>query len=39
VDFLTWMLDHGQTMTSQLNYAPLPKDVIEKERARIKQIQ
>ena len=39
VDFLTWMLDHGQTMTSQLNYAPLPKDVVEKERARIKQIQ
>ena len=38
-DFLNWMLDHGQAMVSQLNYAPLPKDVVEKERARIKQIQ
>ncbi len=38
VDFLTWMLDQGQTMTAQLNYAPLPDAVKEKERAAIKAI-
>lgn len=38
VDFLTWMLDQGQTMTSQLNYAPLPDAVIQKEREAIKTI-
>jgi phosphate transport system substrate-binding protein len=37
-DFLTWMLDNGQSMVQQLNYAPLPKAVAEKERAKIKQI-
>jgi phosphate transport system substrate-binding protein len=37
-DFLTWMLDNGQGMVEQLNYAPLPKEVAEKERAVIKQI-
>ncbi|HET9696922.1 MAG TPA: phosphate ABC transporter substrate-binding protein PstS [Terriglobales bacterium] len=38
VDFLNWMLDQGQGMVSQLNYAPLPKEVVEKERAVIKTI-
>jgi phosphate transport system substrate-binding protein len=38
VDFLTWMLDQGQTMTSQLSYAPLPDSVREKERQAIKAI-
>jgi phosphate transport system substrate-binding protein len=38
VDFLNWMLDQGQGMAQSLNYAPLPKDVVEKERARIKEI-
>jgi phosphate transport system substrate-binding protein len=38
VDFLNWMLDQGQTLTAQLNYAPLPDDVKEKERAAIKTI-
>ena len=38
VDFLNWMLDEGQTMTSQLNYAPLPKAVKEKEHDAIKTI-
>ena len=33
-DFLFWMLDKGQTMTEALSYAPLPKDVVEKERRR-----
>jgi phosphate transport system substrate-binding protein len=37
-DFLTWMLDDGQGMVEQLNYAQLPKEVAEKERAVIKQI-
>ena len=39
VDFLNWMLDQGQTMTDELHYAPLPKEVVEKERAAIKTIQ
>jgi phosphate transport system substrate-binding protein len=38
VDFLNWMLDQGQTMTTQLNYAPLPDAVKEKERETIKAI-
>jgi phosphate transport system substrate-binding protein len=38
VDFLNWMLDKGQTMTDQLNYAPLPDSVKEKERETIKRI-
>jgi phosphate transport system substrate-binding protein len=37
-DFLSWMLDSGQGMVEQLDYAPLPKEVAEKERAVIKQI-
>ena len=38
-EFLTWMLDHGQSAASSLDYAPIPKSVSEKERARIKEIQ
>jgi len=38
VGFLTWMLDHGESMVEALDYAPLPKNVAEMERARIKQI-
>ena len=38
VDFLTWMLDQGQTMSAQLDYAPLPDSVKEKERAAVKAI-
>jgi phosphate transport system substrate-binding protein len=38
VDFLNWMLDQGQPMASQLDYAPLPNEVKEKVRARIKEI-
>ena len=34
-DFLFWMLDKGQTMTEALSYAPLPKQVIELEKAAI----
>ena len=39
VSFLNWMLDQGQSMVEQLNYAPLPKQVVQKERAKIKEIQ
>ena len=39
VDFLTWMLDSGEQMTSQLSYAPLPSEVVAKLKATIKQIQ
>ena len=38
VDFLNWMLDHGEAMVSQLDYAPLPDNVKDKVRARIKEI-
>ena len=38
VDFLTWMLDKGQSMTAELNYAPLPDSVKQKEREAIKTI-
>ena len=35
-EFLFWMLDRGQAMTQALSYAPLPGDVVEKEKAAIK---
>lgn len=38
VDFLTWMVDSGQGLTGALDYAPLPKSVAEKVKARIKEI-
>ena len=38
VDFLNWMVDQGQTMTESLNYAQLPKEVAEKEKAVIQTI-
>lgn len=38
VAFLNWMVDSGQTMTSSLDYAPLPKNVAQKVKARIKEI-
>ncbi len=38
VDFLNWMLDQGESMVQQLDYAPLPRAVADKERARIKEI-
>ena len=34
-DFLFWMLDKGQTMVEALSYAPLPKDVVAKEKVAI----
>lgn len=36
--FLEWMVTDGQTMTSQLSYAPLPASVVEKVKAAIKQV-
>lgn len=37
-DFLNWMLDEGQKLTSQLTYAPLPGSVVEKVRAAAKNV-
>ena len=34
-DFLFWMLDKGQIMTEALSYAPLPKPVVDLEKAAI----
>jgi phosphate transport system substrate-binding protein len=34
-DYLFWMLDKGQTRVAARSYAPLPKDVVEKEKAAI----
>ena len=39
VDFLNWMVGPGQSMTTSLDYAPLPKNVAEKVRDRIREIQ
>ena len=38
VDFLKWMLGDGQKMTGALEYAPLPKEVVEKELQAIEKI-
>ena len=38
-DFLTWMVDDGQKMTSELAYAPLPESVASKVKGVIKQVQ
>jgi ABC-type phosphate transport system substrate-binding protein len=38
VGFLQWMLDQGQKMTEALHYAPLPKEVVEKEKKAIEKI-
>ena len=37
VDFLHWMLDSGEKMTAQLDYAPLPENVSKKVAEAIKQ--
>ena len=37
-DFLAWMVDEGQKMTTQLTYAPLPASVAEKVKVAIKQV-
>ncbi len=37
-DFLSWMVNDGQKMTTQLAYAPLPDNVAEKVKATIKQV-
>jgi len=38
VDFLSWMLDHGEAEAGALNYAPLPKSMQDSVRKTIKQI-
>jgi phosphate transport system substrate-binding protein len=34
-DFLLWMLDHGEAEAASMTYAPLPKNVADKERGAI----
>ena len=38
IDFLKWMLADGQKFTQDLGYAPLPPQVVEKEKAAIEKI-
>ena len=38
VGFLNWMIGPGQNLAQALNYAPLPKNVVQMEQATIKQI-
>jgi phosphate transport system substrate-binding protein len=35
-DFLNWMVTDGQKMTAALSYAPLPENVVQKEKDAIK---
>ncbi|HYM77278.1 MAG TPA: phosphate ABC transporter substrate-binding protein PstS [Candidatus Dormibacteraeota bacterium] len=37
-DFLNWMVTDGQKMTADLAYAPLPDNVVAKEKEAIKQV-
>ena len=37
-DFLSWMVTDGQKMTAALSYAPLPDNVVAKEKEAIKQV-
>jgi phosphate transport system substrate-binding protein len=39
VDFLHWMLQDGQQMAEKLDYAKLPKNLVEMEQATIQKIQ
>jgi len=38
VDFLNWMLAQGESMVSQLDYAPLPDNVKSRVQARVKEV-
>jgi phosphate transport system substrate-binding protein len=38
LDFLNWMLDDGEKMTKELDYAPLPESVAAKVKETFKQI-
>lgn len=35
IDYLNWMIDSGEKMTTPLYYAPLPKNVVVKVKAKI----
>jgi phosphate transport system substrate-binding protein len=37
-NFVEWMATNGQSMTTQLSYAPLPKSVVDKVLATAKAI-
>lgn len=38
VDFLNWMLEHGESEVEALSYAPLPKALVQRELQTVKQI-
>jgi phosphate transport system substrate-binding protein len=38
VKFLSWMLNNGEPMVTELNYAPLPKQIAEMEKSKLKDI-
>jgi phosphate transport system substrate-binding protein len=37
--FLTWMLDKGESQAAEMGYAPLPKQVVDMERKTIMKVQ
>ena len=37
-DFLQWMSTDGQKLTEQLQYVPLPKEILAKEQAAFSKI-
>jgi phosphate transport system substrate-binding protein len=38
IDFCNWMITDGQRFTKDLNYAPLPQSVVDKEKATLNSI-
>jgi phosphate transport system substrate-binding protein len=38
-DFLNWMIDDGEKMVEQLNYAPLPQDLQQRVKKTIATLQ
>ncbi|HEY0565197.1 MAG TPA: phosphate ABC transporter substrate-binding protein PstS, partial [Terriglobales bacterium] len=38
IDFCNWMVTDGQKFTKDLNYAPLPQSVVDKEKATLNSI-
>jgi phosphate ABC transporter phosphate-binding protein len=39
VDFFSWVVHDGQKMTEELNYSPLPEDLVKKIDAKLKTVQ
>lgn len=38
IDFLNWSMDSGQTMITDLQYAPLPKEVVDMNKQSLSQV-